>query len=94
MLDKLGYDLGSCGVDGDFGRATEAAVKSFQSDHRLTVDGICGPATWAELERSVSSVQAPVKEERYSVTISGLDLTQARAFQTRYPDCVIEKEVG
>ena len=94
MLDKLGYDLGSYGVDGDFGRATEAAVKSFQSDHRLTVDGICGPATWAELERAVSSVQAPVNIETYSVTISGLDLTQAKAFQTRYPDCLIEKEVG
>ena len=49
LLDRLGYDLGSWGVDGDFGRATEAAVKRFQSDHRLTVDGICGPKTWAEL---------------------------------------------
>lgn len=94
MLVKLGYNLGSYGVDGDFGRATDAAVKSFQSDHRLTVDGICGLATWAELERAVSSVQAPVKIETYSVTISGLDLTQAKAFQTRYPDCLIEKEVG
>ncbi len=94
MLDKLGYDLGSYGVDGDFGRATEAAVKSFQSDHRLTVDGICGPATWAELEKAVSSVHTPVKEERYCVIISGLDLTQARALQNNYPGSVIEKEVG
>ena len=95
MLDKLGYDLGSCGVDGDFGRATEAAVKSFQSDHRLTVDGICGPATWAELEQAAGSLQTvSVRDKTYSVTISGLDLTQAKAFKTRYPDCVIEEEVG
>ena len=49
ILERLGYDLGSCGVDGDFGRMTEKAVKAFQKDHGLTVDGICGPRTWKEL---------------------------------------------
>ncbi|MBR2663328.1 MAG: peptidoglycan-binding protein, partial [Clostridia bacterium] len=49
MLLKLGYDLGPCGIDGDFGKATEAAVRSFQSDHRLAVDGVVGKNTWAEL---------------------------------------------
>ena len=49
VLERLGYDLGSCGVDGDFGRMTEKAVKAFQKDHGLTVDGICGPKTWKEL---------------------------------------------
>ena len=95
MLDRLGYDLGPYGIDGDFGRATEAAVKSFQSDHRLAVDGICGPATWTELEKAVDSLKSPVKEERYSVTISGLDLTQARALMNNYPGrSEIEREVG
>ena len=28
MLQKLGYDLGICGVDGDFGTATEKAVRA------------------------------------------------------------------
>ena len=85
MLDKLGYDLGPCGIDGDFGKATEAAVRSFQSDHRLTVDGIAGPATYGELEKSVNAISVKPEEATYSVTIGGLDLTQAQAIMNNYP---------
>ena len=49
LLQRLGYDLGPCGVDGDFGRMTEKAVKAFQQDHGLKVDGIVGPKTWMAL---------------------------------------------
>ena len=45
ILERLGYDLGACGVDGDFGRMTEKAVKAFQQDHGLKADGIVGPKT-------------------------------------------------
>jgi peptidoglycan hydrolase-like protein with peptidoglycan-binding domain len=37
------------GLDGDFGRAVKIAVEEFQAAEGLTVDGIVGSATWADL---------------------------------------------
>lgn len=45
-LIQLGYDCGSWGNDGDFGDATEIAVKEFQTDHNLEIDGIVGSKTY------------------------------------------------
>jgi N-acetylmuramoyl-L-alanine amidase len=42
-LLELGYD--AYRADGIFGLQTEAALRSFQRDYGLRVDGICGPAT-------------------------------------------------
>ncbi|MFF8968439.1 protein kinase [Streptomyces sp. NPDC014995] len=49
MLTKRGYAVGDGGVDGDFGPGTESAVRSFQNDKGLGVDGIVGRDTWAAL---------------------------------------------
>lgn len=43
VLKKKGYYTGT--VDGIFGSRTLAAVKNFQRDNKLTVDGIAGPQT-------------------------------------------------
>ncbi|MGW6904604.1 protein kinase domain-containing protein [Streptomyces sp. NPDC054940] len=52
MLTKRGYSVGGAGVDGEFGADTESAVRLFQSDKGLDVDGEVGPNTWAGLRSS------------------------------------------
>ena len=37
------------GADGDFGSATEKAVTKFQTNKKITVDGIVGSETWSHL---------------------------------------------
>ena len=49
LLEKAGYRVGSCGVDGEFGKDTLAAVKAFQKEHNLETDGIVGLKTWTAL---------------------------------------------
>lgn len=48
-LITLKYSCGSAGADGDFGSGTESAVKKFQKDNGLTVDGQAGKDTQAKL---------------------------------------------
>ena len=46
QLANLGYDVAA---DGDFGPATVAAVKMFQSNQGLDADGLVGPSTYSAL---------------------------------------------
>lgn len=39
-------------IDGDFGPATELAVKIYQTGQRLRGDGVVGIKTWAQFEDS------------------------------------------
>ena len=45
---KLGWEPDWFGVEG-FGRDLEEAVKQFQRESNLTVDGLCGPMTFARI---------------------------------------------
>lgn len=49
-LLEHGYALPHYGADGKFGAETRAAVRAFQTAAGLTVDGVCGPKTWAALK--------------------------------------------
>lgn len=91
ILLRLGYSLGSCGIDGDFGRTTETAVKEFQRDHQLTADGIVGQKTWAALDKAAGQMD-PVPVKNYSVTVHGLTMAAAEALAKKYPDSTIREE--
>jgi len=83
-LINRGYDLGTYGADGKFGKATEKAVKAFQSNMGLTADGVVGPKTWEALEKA--------EEPRYTATITGLSKTQASAILKQFPTADIVME--
>lgn len=84
-LVNRGYSVGSSGVDGDFGKNTEAAVKNFQRDNGLVADGVVGEKTWAAL----SSTDPVVL---YTVHIPGLPLYKADALVTSYDNAYMTKE--
>lgn len=50
VLITAGYSCGTYGADGDFGSATERAVKAFQADHNIAVSGKIDEATQAALD--------------------------------------------
>ncbi len=53
LLKQKGYYVN---VDGIFGKQTLLAIKAFQRDNLLVVDGIIGPATLNELKRNKKSL--------------------------------------
>lgn len=52
LLKGLGYTgIAGAGlsIDGDAGAHTDHAIREYQADHGLEVDGECGPATWRSI---------------------------------------------
>ena len=49
----LTWDGDTLAVDGDFGDATEKALRAFQDNQKITSDGVCGDITWGYVENPV-----------------------------------------
>ena len=49
LLMGYGYKLPKYGADGEYGSETRTALKKYQLNKGLTVDGVCGDKTWAKL---------------------------------------------
>ena len=78
-LSDLGYHPGA--ADGQFGSKTEAAVKAFQGDHDIVVDGIVGDITWLNIDEADTSNPTikkgstgnPVRRAQKRLTLGGYD---------------------
>lgn len=85
-LKELGYLSGE--ADGQFGSATESAVKAFQWQHNLENDGIAGEQTLNLLysENARVFVPTPTPSPTPSVLASGASGEEVRRLQTRLKD--------
>jgi len=52
-LKNAGFYKGE--IDGDIGPMTERAIREFQAENDLIVDGVVGPKTWAALSKYLTS---------------------------------------
>lgn len=74
MLIYCGYSCGKSGADGDFGLNTDVALRAFQKDNNLTIDGKYGNASKAALtakyqqkQNQVAKVEAVAKQKKTDI---------------------------
>jgi len=93
-LQAIGYNIGSTGADGIFGKNTRSAVVAFQESSGLTADGICGPKTWAALDAAQPGPEPKPEpaEDRYTVTIPGVSMQQAEELCKEWSGASMKKE--
>jgi peptidoglycan hydrolase-like protein with peptidoglycan-binding domain len=79
-LKEAGHDPGP--IDGEFGPATEAAVRAFQQEKGIAVDGIVGEITWLNIDEDAvfshpvlrrSSTGLAVRRVQKRLTLAGYD---------------------
>ena len=70
-LIRLGYDCGSWGADGDFGDSTEMAVREFQNDYGLVVDGKYGEKSHDVLEDALAKMETSKEEPKMVLIVGG-----------------------
>jgi hypothetical protein len=81
-LRELGVYRGP--IDGDFGGGTESAVRAFQTERRLVVDGAVGPDTWRALLGTAITSPAILSKP---LTHRSLALSAAFETNTPPPEC-------
>lgn len=69
-LIQLGFDCGKWGADGDFGDATEIAVKDFQRSFGLDADGVFGPESYNTLCKAMEALDKPTGDA-YVLIVGG-----------------------
>lgn len=103
MLRSSGYGVTA---DGAFGPATESAVRSYQSAHGLSVDGVVGDATWYSIlpvlrqgasGEAVKGLQRELVDAGFSLTVDGsfgpATDSAVRSYQTK-TGLVVDGVVG
>lgn len=94
LLNKHGASLN---VDGDFGSLTLAAVKKFQKEKGLDVDGIVGPKTWAALEAEPKKIEEPTAGEfeayKVKVTSAALNVRSGPSVNYGINMCIRDKGI-
>ena len=93
-------------ADGVFGSGTESAVRSYQSAHGLTVDGVVGNNTWYSIlpvlregstGEAVKGLQRELVDAGYSLTVDGsfgpATNTAVRSYQSKV-GLVVDGVVG
>jgi hypothetical protein len=93
-------------ADGIFGSGTESAVRSYQSAHGLTVDGVVGDNTWYSIlpvlregssGEAVAGLQRELVDAGYSLTVDGsfgpATTSAVRSYQTKV-GLVVDGVVG
>ncbi|HET7581057.1 MAG TPA: peptidoglycan-binding protein [Bacillales bacterium] len=90
QLKQVGNYSGS--LDGIYGPGTEGAVRSFQKEEGLKVDGIAGPQTRSSLDRqadrrSAAGKELTVESTAYTADCSGCSgITRMGINLKKYPD--------
>ena len=70
-LTELGYDVGPAGTDGIFGPKTLEALKKFQEDYGMTVDGIYNSDVHSKLGEALGTGEKSVSKITKYATILG-----------------------
>lgn len=70
-LIRLGYDCGRWGCDGDFGDATEAAVRKFQKDAGHKITGVFTVEDLEVMMKRINGEEAPVEDPKQVVIKGG-----------------------